>query len=240
MKIAILGYGKMGRTIDQLIQADFPQHEVILRIDKHNANELTTSQLSKADVAIEFTQPEIAYENIKKCFAANVPIVVGTTAWYDKFEEIKTACMAQEQALFYATNFSIGVNIFFALNKKLAQLMKPQRGYDLKIDEIHHTEKLDAPSGTAITLANGIINENEDKRAWANQPTEDDHLIPIISHRQPKVKGTHIITYESAIDKIAIEHVAHSREGFAKGAILAAQWLEGKKGVYTMADMLAL
>ncbi len=239
MKIALLGYGKMGKTIDALIQKKWVgKHEVVLKIDKHNAPELTPKLLAKADVAIEFSTPKTAVSNILSCFEANVPVVVGTTAWHEQLPKVTAICNKKNQSLLYASNFSIGVNIFFALNRKLAKMMNRHFDYQLQIDEIHHLEKLDAPSGTAITLANGIIHNNQQKQTWINQASDNQADVPIISHREKDVKGTHIITYASAIDTLEIKHTAHSREGFAHGAILASQWLLDKKGIFTIQDML--
>ncbi|MEZ4883652.1 MAG: 4-hydroxy-tetrahydrodipicolinate reductase [Chitinophagales bacterium] len=235
MKIALIGYGKMGKTIEALIET---KHEIVLRINSQNASEMTIENLQKADVAIEFSTPDAAYHNILKCFEANVPIVVGTTAWLNRLEEITQLCEAQNQTLFYASNFSIGVNLFFELNRKLAIMMSDYPDYHLQIDEIHHTQKLDAPSGTAITLAEGIMEMNPSKQKWVNQSSGEAANVDIVSHREEDVKGTHIIAYSSDIDTIEIKHTAHTRAGFALGAIQAAEWLVGKKGMFTMKDML--
>ena len=237
MKIAIIGYGKMGKTIEGLIG---DKHDIVLRISSQNTSEMTIENLQKADVAIEFSTPDAAYSNILKCFEANLPIVVGTTAWLDKLKEISQLCKEQNQALFYASNFSIGVNLFFELNRKLAKMMSDYPNYRLQIDEIHHTQKLDAPSGTAITLAEGILDVNESKLDWTNEVSPYEDVIGIVSHRKEDVKGTHIISYSSDIDTIEIKHTAHTRAGFALGAIQAAEWMiEGnKRGVFTMKDML--
>lgn len=236
MKIAIIGYGKMGKTIEGLIEG---KHDIVLRINSQNAPEMTTENLQKADVAIEFSTPDAAFNNILKCFEANIPIVVGTTAWLDRLEEITQLCEQQNQALFYASNFSIGVNLFFELNRKLAKMMADYPNYHLQIDEIHHTQKLDAPSGTAITLAEGIMEVDASKKKWVNRSIEEEGTIDIVSHRKEDVKGTHVITYSSDIDTIEIKHTAHTRAGFALGAIKAAEWLVGKKGVFTMRDYLS-
>ena len=237
MKIAIIGYGKMGKTIEGLIG---DKHNIVLRIGSQNTSEMTVENLKKADVAIEFSTPDAAYSNILKCFEASLPIVVGTTAWLDKLKEISQLCKEQNQALFYASNFSIGVNLFFELNRKLAKMMADYPDYQLQIDEIHHTQKLDAPSGTAITLAEGIMETDTSKKKWINQPNNEVDTIGIVSHRKEDVKGTHVISYSSEIDTIEIKHTAHTRAGFALGAIRAAEWLmEGnKRGVFTMKDML--
>lgn len=237
MKIAIIGYGKMGKTIEQLLDS---QHEIVLKINSKNIAEMTTQNLQKADVAIEFSTPDAAYDNILRCFEANIPLVVGTTAWLNRLEEITQICTEQNQTLFYASNFSIGVNLFFELNRQLAKIMADYPNYHLQIDEIHHTQKLDAPSGTAISLAEGIIEVNPSKKYWVNQSSEQIDFVDIVSHRETDVKGTHYITYSSDIDTIEIKHTAHTRAGFALGAIKAAEWIveNGKKGVFTMRDML--
>ena len=236
MKIALIGYGKMGKTIEQMALAK--GHEVVLKIDVNNYADLTTDQLRKADVAIEFTRPESAFNNILSCIKAGVPVVSGTTGWVEKKAELDQLCTSYKGAFFYASNYSVGVNIFFALNRYLAKLMQTQPQYDIDLEEIHHTEKLDAPSGTAITLAEGIMENIVQKKNWINEASTQADLLPIISKRIPKVKGTHQINYTSAIDDIEIKHVAHSREGFASGAIQAAEWIVGKEGVFGMPDML--
>jgi len=236
MKIALIGYGKMGKTIEKLAKEQ--GHEIVLVIDMHNPEDLNTINLQKAEVAIEFTRPESAISNIVQCFKASIPVVSGTTGWVDQMEEMKKTCKEYKGAFFYASNYSIGVNIFFALNHFLANMMKNQSHYAIDMEEIHHTEKLDAPSGTAITLAEGIIGEINYKTNWINEPSAQKDTIPIISKRIPKVKGTHQINYRSVIDDLEIKHVAHTREGFARGAIQAAQWIIGKEGSFGMKDML--
>jgi len=236
MKIALIGYGKMGKTIDQLAQA--AGHEVVLRIDVSNSTDLNRSALASADVAIEFTRPESAFNNIVTCLENGVPVVSGTTGWLDRLEEAKQLVEKYQGGLFYASNYSIGVNIFFAVNKYLAKLMKRYDQYNISMEEIHHTQKLDAPSGTAITLAEGIMEVLPRKTGWVNEPTDKKEELPIISKRIDKVPGTHGISYESTIDNISITHTAHSREGFAKGALAAAEWMVGKQGFYGMEDML--
>lgn len=237
MKIALLGYGKMGKAIESVI-AGIPQHEVILRYDGESAGPLTTSMLKEADVAIEFSTPDTAVLNIYTCFAAGVPVVVGTTGWHKQLPAVTLRCEETNSTLFWASNFSIGVNIFFAVNKYLAKVMNEQEQYDVTLEEIHHTEKLDAPSGTAITLATGVLEELDRKHVWVNQPAEGEEQLSIISKREEGVPGTHLVTYQSGIDTIEISHVAHSRLGFAQGAVKAAEWVHGKYGVYTMSDML--
>jgi len=236
MKIALIGYGKMGKTIERLAREK--GHDIVLIIDKDNAQDFTKENLQKADVAIEFSQPESALENIKKCLEAGVPIIVGTTGWLEHLDEARTICERTGNAMIQATNFSIGVNLFFALNRYLAKMMNIQSQYDVQIEEIHHTQKLDAPSGTAITLANGILQEIERKTKWVNHDTDVKHELSILSKRIDPAPGTHEVTYRSDIDTIKISHEAHSREGFALGAIAAAEWIVGKKGFFTMQDVL--
>ncbi len=237
MKIALIGYGKMGKAIESVIDS-IPQHEVILRFDGENGEALSASLLADADVAIEFSTPSSAIANIYTCFEAGVPVVVGTTGWYKQLEAVTARCEQENGTLFWASNFSIGVNIFFAANKYLAKIMNEQEQYDVTLEETHHTEKLDSPSGTAITLATGVLEEVDRKHIWVNEPTEAAEELSIISKREAGVPGTHLVTYKSGIDTIEISHVAHSRLGFAQGAVKAAEWVHGKKGVYTMSDML--
>lgn len=236
MKIALVGYGKMGKTIERLAQEK--GHDIVLIIDKDNPQDFTPENLQKADVAIEFSQPESALENIKKCLEAGVPIIVGTTGWLEHLDEAKAICERTGSAMIQATNFSIGVNLFFALNRYLAKMMNGQPQYDIQIEEIHHTQKLDAPSGTAITLANGILQEVGRKNKWVNHDTDVKNELSIISKRIDPAPGTHEVTYRSEIDTIKISHEAHSREGFALGAIAAAEWIVGKRGFFTMQDVL--
>lgn len=240
MKIALIGYGKMGKTIENIaIQRG---HEVVLKLDINNPEDF--EKLPQADVAIEFTRPESAVSNLEKCIAAGVPVVCGTTGWLKHFDDISAQVKARNSGFFYASNYSIGVNIFFEINRKLAEMMQTQPQYDVKMEEIHHTQKLDAPSGTAITLAEGILQNVKRKTHWVcqeeNQPHTDGGAdsIVIAAKRIDPTPGTHTITYDSAIDTIEITHTAHSREGFATGAVLAAEWLFGKKGVFSMKDML--
>lgn len=236
MKIAIIGYGKMGKTIERLAEAK--GHEIVLKINIDNIEEFTTENLKKADVAIEFSRPESAFENIKKCLEAGLPIVSGTTAWLDKLDKAKAICTENDGGFMYASNFSIGVNIFFEVNNYLAKMMNPQPQYEPSLHEIHHTQKLDAPSGTGITLAEGVLNHIDRKENWVNRKTEKPTELALTSERIDPAPGTHAITYSSAIDTIEIKHTAHSREGFASGAILAAEWMIGKKGYFTMRDLL--
>ena len=230
MKIALLGYGKMGKTIEQIAVAR--GHEIVLKID----NAETPYDITIADVAIEFSTPNSAFANISNSLTHKVPVVAGTTGWLSQYNEAVALCKAQQTAFLYASNFSIGVNVFFALNKTLAKLMSGLKEYEVAIEEIHHTQKLDAPSGTAITLAEGIIAET-DKAGW-HLDTAGENEIPIVAKRIDSTPGTHIITYSSEVDTIEIKHTAHNRNGFALGAVLAAEWIVGKQGVFTMSDVL--
>lgn len=238
MKIALIGYGKMGKAIEAIATAK--GHEIVHRIDLNSQHLLEKEHLGQADVAIEFTTPETAYSNILKCFEANVPVVCGTTGWLEKLPEIKAQCLEKHQAFLYASNFSVGVNIFFEINKRLAELMASQPQYDVQMEEIHHTQKKDAPSGTAITLAEQILEKLDRKTGWVNKSADQPESLSIISKREDPAPGTHSITYTSEIDDISITHTAHSREGFAAGAVVAATWLFGKKGIFTMKDVLDL
>tara|TARA_R110000787_G_scaffold43372_1_gene106400 strand:+ start:9063 stop:9764 length:702 start_codon:yes stop_codon:yes gene_type:complete len=232
MKIALLGYGKMGKTIEKL--ALEKGHTIVSRINRSSSKE----ELLKADIAIEFSTPEAAVSNIKYCLENGIPIVSGTTGWLEHYDEMIKLCENRNGSFIYASNFSIGVNLFFSINEYVSNLMKPWKEYQISIEEIHHTEKLDAPSGTAITLAEGIV-KNSDKKNWKlNEAAED--TIKITAKRMHEVKGTHIINYDSNIDTISIKHEAHSRDGFALGAILAAEWLADKKGIFTMKDVLQI
>lgn len=230
MKIALLGYGKMGRTIERL--AIERGHDIVHQIDDNIEN----YDISQADVAIDFSIPDAAYNNITTCFKHKVPVVSGTTGWLKKYDEAVEVCKKYDAAFIYASNFSLGVNLFFELNKKLAGMMKPFPEYTVAIEETHHTQKLDAPSGTAITLAEQII-ENTNKEGWKLDHAGPNE-IPITAKRVDNVPGTHVISYNSPVDTINIEHVAHSRDGFALGAIIAAEWLKDKKGVFSMKDVL--
>lgn len=242
MNIVLLGYGKMGQLIEKF--AIKRGHEVVLIVDENNRAEITADDLIGADVAIDFSTPHAALENIDLCFEANLPLVVGTTGWYDHLEEIKETCIAQDRSLLYGSNFSIGVNIFFHVNRMLAQAIAPYKQYDVQVEEIHHIHKLDAPSGTAITIAEGIIENNSSKTAWVNElvggteqiiPKPDELLIE--SLRIEEVPGTHTVLYSSEVDQIEFKHTAHNRDGFALGAVVAAEWLKGKKGFYQVTDI---
>jgi 4-hydroxy-tetrahydrodipicolinate reductase len=233
MKIALLGYGKMGKAIEEI--ALKRGHSVVFKTNEASIEK----DVSKADVAIDFSTPETVVDNMKKCFAVNVPVVVGTTGWYERFSEVCRLCELGGHSLFHATNFSIGVNIFFEVNKTLAKLMNTQPDYEIEMTEIHHTQKLDSPSGTAITLADGIIENVDRKSSWSeNKPGEESILIH--AKRERDVPGMHMVNYESEIDNIEIKHEAKGRIGFATGAVLAAEWLQNKKGIYTMKDLLNL
>lgn len=236
MKIGLIGYGKMGKEIERI--ALDRGHEIVLIIDINNPEDLTTENLKKADIVIEFTVPASAIKNYMLCFEAGVPVVSGTTGWLDKRDEIHQACNAASGTFFHTTNFSLGVNIFFAVNKRLAQLMANRSEYKVEMKEIHHTQKLDAPSGTAITLAEGILENIPTKKSWVNQSTENSDELGIISEREGQVPGTHIVNYDSEVDYIEITHCAKSRKGFAFGAVLAAEYSVGKKGILSMNDLL--
>ncbi len=236
MKIAILGYGKMGKVIEGLALA--AGHEIVLKVN--TADQWETAQLAVADVAIEFSRPEAVFQNLLRCFEAGVPVVSGTTGWLDQFDEAKRQCQEKKAGFFYASNFSIGVNLFFAVNRYLAQLMNPQTQYNPSMTEIHHTQKLDAPSGTAITLAQGILANLDRKTNWINQATDQNDTLGIVSERIDQVPGTHHIIYQSPEDRLELKHTAHTREGFAKGALLAAEWMIDKQGYYDMKDLLGL
>lgn len=233
MKIALFGYGKMGKEIEQI--ALQRGHEIVLKIKGTEEYDI-----SQADIAIDFSVPNAALSNIVSCFRNNVPVISGTTGWLDDFDKAIDVCKENNGSFIYASNFSIGVNIFFELNKQLAKMMNSQKEYSINVEEIHHTKKLDTPSGTAITLAEGIIN-NTSKRDWQlkeRQTQINDGTIPIEAKRILDVPGTHIISYESQIDSIEIKHTAHNRKGFALGAVIAAEWLNNKIGIYTMKDVL--
>jgi 4-hydroxy-tetrahydrodipicolinate reductase len=236
MNIALIGYGKMGKEIEQI--AVSRGHRITLKVDITNASTYTPEDLKTADVAIEFSTPESAIKNIYKCFDAGVPVVVGTTGWLDKLKEVKESCNKKQQTLFYASNYSIGVNLFFRLNEYLARLMNKQSGYNVSMEEIHHVHKLDAPSGTAISLANQVIANLDSKEKWVNNTSDKQDELAIISKRLDEVPGTHTVTYNSEVDEISITHIAHNRKGFALGAVIAAEWVKDKKGVYGMNDLM--
>lgn len=237
MKIALIGYGKMGKAIEQI--AIQKGHEVTLKISRQNQHEFTPENLALVDVAIEFTSPESALHNVIKCMESGVPVVCGSTGWNDHLYLAKEKCVTTNSAFLQASNFSIGVNIFFEINKQLASLMSDWPEYNVLIEETHHTAKKDAPSGTAITIAEQIIDNLERKQHWQLGQSAEETIIPVIAHREENVPGTHNVKYTSAIDDIEIIHTAHSREGFALGAVLAAEFIQHRKGVFTMRDVLA-
>ena len=230
MKIALLGYGRMGQEIEKI--ATSRGHEIVIRKDAGDSIDIT-----KADVAIDFSIPTSAFENISNCIENNVPVISGTTGWLEKYAEAVNLCKEKKGAFIYASNFSVGVNIFFELNKQLAKMMSNLEDYTISVEEIHHTKKLDAPSGTAITLAEGII-ENTSKENWKLGTEISKTNIPIEAKRIPDVPGTHTVWYSSEVDTIEIKHTAHNRKGFALGAVIAAEWIIGKTGVFTMKDVL--
>ncbi len=238
MKIALIGYGKMGKAIESI--AVEKGHEIVLRIDISNPQDFTIENISKADVAIEFTGPHSAFTNVMKCLEMQIPVVCGSTGWLERWKEVVAYCTQQNGSLVYASNYSIGVNLFFELNIKLAALMEPYPEYEVSMEEIHHTEKKDAPSGTAITLAEQILLHSSRKKDWVNHPDKDPGKLEIISLREDPAPGTHKIKYTSPIDDIEIIHTAHNRIGFAGGAVLAAEFAIHKKGIFGMRDVLGL
>ncbi len=236
MKIALLGYGKMGKEIETI--AVSRGHQIILKVDALNATTVSDAELQAADVAIEFSTPHTVIPNMKRCLELQLPIVVGTTGWYESLEELKNYCHKQQGTLFYASNFSLGVNLFFKLNTYLAQLMNAHTNYEVSMEEIHHIHKLDKPSGTAISLANQIIDTLNRKQQWSLSEKNEETVF-IKDVREGEVPGTHIIKYTSAIDDIEIMHKAHNRRGFALGAVIAAEFVNSKKGIFTMDDLMA-
>ena len=238
MKIALIGYGKMGKAIEEISIAD--NDEVVLKITSANQHEFTVDNLKNADVAIEFSNPKTAVNNLKKCFDAHVPVVCGTTGWLKDFDEVKDYCNQQQGSFLYASNFSVGVNLFFAVNKYLAALMSTHNEYDVTIEEVHHTQKKDAPSGTAITLAEQILEKIKTKKGWVNSEAGNNSELEIVSKRIDEVPGIHSIKYNSENDFIEIKHSAYNRKGFASGALLAAKFIQNKKGIFSMQDVLGL
>jgi 4-hydroxy-tetrahydrodipicolinate reductase len=236
MNIALFGYGKMGKEIEKIALSR--GNKIVLIVDVNNADTFTIEELKKADAAIEFSTPETAIKNIYKCFEANVPIVVGTTGWLNRLDEVTKKCTDNNQTLFYASNYSIGVNLFLKLNTYLAKLMNQHAAYNVTLEEIHHIHKLDAPSGTAITIAEGVMQQMDSKKKWVNNATDKSEELAIISKRIGEVPGTHTVTYASNIDEISITHLAHNRKGFALGAVIAAEWVKGKKGIFGMNDLM--
>jgi len=236
MKIALLGYGKMGKEIEKIaLERD---HQIVLKIDIDNAQDLNIENLQKADVAIDFSIPDSAYNNIMKCFEASIPIVCGTTGWLDKFEEVTKYCKDHKKSFFYASNYSIGMNIFFRVNSYLAEMMNRFSNYEVEIEEIHHIHKLDAPSGTAISLADGIIEKIYRKEIWELDRQSKPEALKIKALREDEVPGTHIITYDSAVDFIEIKHSAKNRIGLAMGAVVAAEFIVGKTGYFNMDNLM--
>lgn len=232
MKLALLGYGKMGKTIEAIAVAN--GHEIVYK----KGSDFEDGNLTEAEAAIEFSVPEAAVSNIKKCLENNIPVVSGTTGWLSKYTEMVKLCENRNGSFIYASNFSVGVNLFFIINEYAAKLLAPWKDYSVALEEIHHTQKKDAPSGTAISIAEGIIKHSE-KKSWTME-TASAESISIKAKREGDVKGTHSVAYTSAIDTISLTHEAHTRDGFAKGAILAAEWLASRKGVFTMKDVLGI
>lgn len=238
MKLALIGYGKMGKAIEAI--ALQRGHEIIVTIDQPNLHEFTKEKLVKADAAIEFTSPHSAFDNVKKCIDFGIPVVCGSTGWTERLEEMKNHCKLANGSFIYSSNYSVGVNIFFEVNKKLAALMAPHAEYEVILEETHHTQKKDAPSGTAITLAEQVLEQVSRKKQWMNELSDNPEDLEIISQRIDPAPGIHSIRYSSAIDTIEIIHTAHNRTGFATGAVLAAEFLKDRKGFFTMKDVLQL
>ena len=236
LAIAIIGYGKMGKAIEAIAVAK--GHEVLLKISSGNKAALNAENLKQCDVAIEFTNPHSAADNIRTCLDAGVPVVCGSTGWLNDLDTIKEYCIQRNGAFVYASNFSIGVNIFFEVNKKLAALMSPYPDYNVEVEEIHHTAKKDAPSGTAISIAEQIIENYPGKKKWVNHRDAQPGELNIVSKRIDPAPGTHHVRYTSAIDDIEIIHTAHNRQGFAGGAVVAAEFIAGKKGIFSMKEVL--
>lgn len=242
MKLAILGYGKMGRIIEQFAMER--GHEIVLKVNEHNLDDLSIANLRNAEVAIDFSTPDSVMKNIEICFDAGVAIVVGTTGWYGRLQEVKNQCLEGNNTLLYGSNFSVGVNVFFHMNKILAKIMNKYAQYEVQVEEIHHNEKLDSPSGTAMSIAEGILDELDRKNEWINQLvgseteliTKPEQLL-IESHRIENVPGTHTVIYSSEVDEIEFKHTAHNRAGFALGAVLAAEWVHDKTGFFNITDM---
>ncbi len=236
MRIALIGYGKMGKAIEEI--ALQRGHEIVLTIDQPNLHDFTKEKLSAADVAIEFTSPHSAVENIQKCIDYGIPVVCGSTGWTTQLDDMKKQCADKNGSFIYSSNYSVGVNIFFEVNKKLAALMSPHKEYEVILEETHHTQKKDAPSGTAISLAEQILGVVDRKKNWVNELSDNPEDLEIISQRIDPAPGTHSVKYSSAIDTIEIIHTAHNRTGFATGAVLAAEFIKDKKGFFTMKEVL--
>lgn len=238
MKIALIGYGKMGKEIEKI--ALERNHTIDLIIDIDNTGDLNPENLAKVDVAIDFSIPQSAYNNIIQCFTCNTPVISGTTGWLDKYDEVINTCNKMNQTFFYAPNYSIGVNVFMQVNKYIASIMNSFEQYEIRMKEIHHTQKLDTPSGTAISLAKDILEKIDRKSDWSLDKEENQSSLVIKAKREGMVPGTHVIRYDSEVDYIEISHVAKNRKGLAFGAVLAAEYIQGKKGVFGMSDMLNL
>jgi len=238
MQIALIGYGKMGKMIEQI--AIERGHNIVLIIDEKNRETFIAENVSKADVAIEFTGPASAFENVKKCIEFGVPVISGSTGWNQQLDEARHYCLEHNSAMLHASNFSIGVNIFFEINTLLARLMSSQNAYEPMLKEVHHTQKLDAPSGTAVTLAEHILAQLPGKTTWVNTTSTNTAELTIISERTDPAPGTHHVKYSSEVDDIEIIHTAHSRKGFALGAVMAAEFIQGKKGIFSMKEVLGL
>ncbi len=238
MNLLLIGYGKMGRAIEQI--ALQRGHHIVDRIDGKNQSVLATLYPNSVDVALEFSEPQAAYDNIYQCLSRGIPVLSGTTGWLDRREALEAYCQAQQGTFFYAANFSIGMNIFFKINTFLAQLMDGQPDYDVCLEEVHHLEKKDAPSGTALTLADSLLTQLHHKQRWQLGPTDQPEVLPIIAKREQEVPGTHSVTYTSALDTLQIQHTAHSRAAFALGAVLVAEWMPGQRGLLGMDDFLQL
>ncbi len=238
MNIAIIGYGKMGKAIEQI--ALRRNHKISYKLEAEDMRKISSEELRQVDVAIEFTTPAAALSNYLKCFEAQIPVVSGTTGWLDKMKTVQNLCIRENQTFFYASNFSIGVNLFFQLNRYLAKIMSGYPNYTPSIEETHHIHKLDAPSGTAITLAEDILAEIPRIQSWTNTEADEANSLSVLSRRQGEVPGTHQITYSSEVDDLSITHTAHSREGFAMGAVIAAEFVQNKKGFLSMKDLLQI
>ena len=238
LKVGLLGYGKMGKTIDSMAEAYHV--EIVWRIGREERPSLTAEKIREAEVVIEFSRPEAGLENVLACLEAGVPVVSGTTGWQRELPIAENLCREKSGAFLWASNFSVGVNLFFAVNKYLANLMAPREEYEAHLTEIHHIHKLDAPSGTAVSIAEGLMSENHRYTSWSMEPDPASGALPVSAIREGEVPGTHIVRWSSPVDEIVIEHKAHARTGFAGGALLAAKWLAGRKGIYSMNDVLGL
>ncbi len=238
MKIALIGYGKMGKAIEEIALSR--GHEIVLKIDEYNLSDFAKENISKADVAIEFTGPHSAFENVKRALGFDISLVCGSTGWLENLEEAKKICSERNGSFIYSSNYSVGVNIFFEVNKRLAALIDPHKDYEVQVTEIHHIEKKDAPSGTAITISEQILENIKRKKNWVNHVSDNPQELEIISERIDSVAGTHKVKYSSTVDNIEIIHTAHNRQGFALGAVLAAEYIRDKKGIFSMKDVLNL